>query len=581
MISFKPTLQIKISVIAIMVLAIAFSAFVFYAIKQEEAALLNEKEKASEMMARPILNSIYYDMLAERAEMVYYLMQGMKDVKGVERVQIVRGNGNEVAFNDDKTLKAVEEEYGELKTEWLTPRISYDTTAATGIESPGFKDAFQSLKNSIDATHYIETTGGKRLFTYIIPIEELKKCSACHKPGGGRGILMISTSLEDTYSTLAVRRNRWILLGLGAIGIVGIILSLSLRIGIIRHVEKMAQAAKGFAGGNFTHRVKVSSKDEIGSLADSMNEMAEQLHTLYSGLERQVEMKTEELQAAYEELTISNEDLQASYAELETTTAELEEANKRLADVNEELKGIDMLKTDFLQTISHELRSPLSPILGYLDLMQEGKAGELTPKQKSMLGEMHTCGRNMQLLVDEMLEVVSIEAGNLVLNFEDLDLHLILEQSINEIRRYVAEKKIEMVARIPSDPLWLMGDVRRLTDIFTHLLRNAVKFNNQGGKITVEVLNRDNGVEVIVSDTGIGIPREKLDRIFGLFYQVDSSSTRHHEGVGLGLYLVKRLVDLHSGAITVESEEGVGTRFSIFIPKNHQAVLSNQNRQLV
>src|SRR4030067_1983725 len=106
------------------------------------------------MMARPILHAIYYDMLAERSEMVYYLMQGMKHVKGVERVQIVRGNGKEIAFNDDKTLKEVEEEYGELKTAWLTPRISYDSAAATGIESPRFKDAFQSLKNSIDATHY-------------------------------------------------------------------------------------------------------------------------------------------------------------------------------------------------------------------------------------------------------------------------------------------------------------------------------------------------------------------------------------------------------------------------------------------
>ncbi len=581
MTSFKHTLQIKISFVAIMVLALTSSTFVFYAIKQEEAALLKEKEKASEMMARPILHAIYDDMLAERAEMVYYLMQGMKDVKGVERVQIVRGNGKEVAFNDDKTLKAVEEEYGELKTEWLTPRISYDSAAATGIESPGFKDAFKSLKNSIDATHYIETTGGKRLFTYIIPIEEHKKCNACHKSGGDRGVLMISTSLEDTYLTLAVRRNRWIMLGLGAIGIVGIMLSLSLRIGVIRHVEEMAQAAQRLAGGDFTHRLKVSSKDEIGLLANSMNDMAEQLHTLYSGLERQVEMKTEELQVANEELTVSNEDLQASYAELEATTAELEEANHRLAHVNEELIGIDRLKTNFLQTISHELRSPLSPILGYLDLMKKGKTGELTQKQKNIVGEMQTCGRNMQLLVDEMLEVVSIEAGNLLLDFEDLDLHLILEQSIKDIRRYADEKKIEMVTRIPSDPLWLMGDVRRLTDIFTHLLRNAVKFNNQGGKITVEALNRDNGVEVIVSDTGIGVPREKLDQIFGLFYQVDSSSTRYHEGVGLGLYLVKRLVDLHSGTITVESEEGIGTRFSISIPKNRQAVLSNQNRQLV
>ena len=344
------------------------------------------------------------------------------------------------------------------------------------------------------------------------------------------------------------------------------LLNLSIRGMITNPIEVLAASAKVMAGGDLTHRVAVNSGDEIGKLAGAMNDMAASLQTAHSGLEGQVEKRTEELQAANEEMTASNEELQAAYSQLEVTTVELEEANKRLDDVNEDLKSLDKLKVDFLQTISHELRSPLTPILGYLEMMRDGDIGELTTKQKVVVEEMHLCGKNMQMVVDELLEVASIEAGKLSLEFEDVDLQPVLWQAVKGIRKYADDNHIRVETRFPSDPIWVVGDRRSLTEIFTHLVRNAVKFNLEKGKVEVEVKVKDNGVDVTVSDTGIGIPRDKLDRIYGAFYQVDSSSARHYEGVGLGLYLVKRLVDIHSGAIEVQSEEGAGTTFTVFIP---------------
>lgn len=291
---FKHSLQIKITVIVVMVLVFGFSTLIYQVIKQDEEALLKEKEKAGEMMAIPILYAIYEDMLAGEAGTVYYMMKGVSHVKGVERVQIIKGNG-EIAFTSDKTFKAVEKEYGEFDPDWLTPRITARKSDVAGVESAEFKAAFPSLKNGTTPMHYIEVSGGKTLFTYLIPIEERNRCKACHKPGNGRGVLMLSVSLEETYAALKTSRNRWIMFGLGTIAVVSIVLTLSLRIGVIRRVEKLALAAEIIADRDFTHRLDVASKDEIGMLAGTMNDMSGQLYDLYADMETQVKERTEEL----------------------------------------------------------------------------------------------------------------------------------------------------------------------------------------------------------------------------------------------------------------------------------------------
>lgn len=347
-----------------------------------------------------------------------------------------------------------------------------------------------------------------------------------------------------------------------------VLLSLSIKGMITSPIERLAEAAKVIADGDMGHRVAVSTGDEIGKLAGIMNDMTARLQIAHSSLESQVEIRTEELRAANEELTAGNEELQAAYSQSEILAAELEETTQICSRANEELKSLESLKTEFLQTISHELRSPLTPILGYLELMRDGDMGELTTKQKEVVEEMHLCGKNMQMVVDELLEVASIQAGKLSLEFEDVDLQPVLWQAVKGIRKYADDNHIRVETRFPSDPLWVMGDRRSLAEIITHLVRNAVKFNREKGKVEVEAKVKDKGIEIRVSDNGIGISKDKLDRIYEAFYQVESSSARHYEGVGLGLYLVKRLVDVHSGAIEVQSEEGSGTTFTVFIPRD-------------
>ncbi|MEK7851377.1 MAG: HAMP domain-containing protein, partial [Deltaproteobacteria bacterium] len=310
---FRNSLQLKISLLVIIVLVLGFSTLIYFVIKQQENNVLEEKEKASEMMAQPILHTIYKDMLDERAEMVYYLMQGVKNVKGVKRVQIIRGNGIEAAFSDDKTLVEVENEYGELKPEWKTPRISHNGNSADGTGNARFKEAFRSLNDKQKTQdHYIEEAGGERLFTYLVPIEAQQKCSACHKAGNDRGVLMISISLEDTYAALARSRWYWMLFGLATISAVSIILTLSIRLGVTRPIDQTAMLLKDIAEGegDLTRRLEVKSDDEVGQLRVWFNKFIQGMQETVRGVNtasQEVVSISGKLSVASEKVRISAE----------------------------------------------------------------------------------------------------------------------------------------------------------------------------------------------------------------------------------------------------------------------------------
>ena len=328
----KNSLQLKISLIVLIVLILSFSTLIYFVIKQQENNILEEKEKASAMMAQPILHTLYKDMLDERAEMVYYLMQGVRNVKGVERVQIIRGNGIEAAFSDDKTLMEVEEEYGELKPEWKTKRISHSGSFAAGIENTRFKEAFRSLNDKQKTQdHYIEEAEGKRLFTYLVPIEVQQKCSACHKAGSGRGVLMISISLEDTYAALSRSRNYWMLFGLASISAVSIILTLSIRIGVTRPIGQTAMLLKDIAEGegDLTRRLVVKSEDEVGKLGIWFNKFIEGMQETVRGVNTasqevvsisgKLSVASEKVRNSAEQQLRATEDTSSSISEMEAS----------------------------------------------------------------------------------------------------------------------------------------------------------------------------------------------------------------------------------------------------------------------
>ncbi len=333
-----------------------------------------------------------------------------------------------------------------------------------------------------------------------------------------------------------------------------------IKLSISSPIKNILKVTKKISGGDFTSRLNIGTKDDFGLLSHSINEMASQLDIFYKDMEALVNQRTLDVVHINNALETANDKLTTSYKMLETQTQELKAVNLELTD-------LDKLKTEFLQTISHELRSPLTPILGYLEIMQDGDLGELTDLQKDIVHEMFICGKNLQMVLDELLEAATIQAGKLFMEFNEIDLDTLLKTCIKDIRRYTENHNIEISLSNISPPILIKADSSKLKQIFSHLLRNAVKFNKPNGTISVNATVHDGHVAIDVTDTGIGIPENKLKNIFDGFYQVDSSAARHYEGVGLGLYLVHKLIDLHNGSIDVKSEWGKGTTFTVTLPK--------------
>jgi PAS domain S-box-containing protein len=228
-------------------------------------------------------------------------------------------------------------------------------------------------------------------------------------------------------------------------------------------------------------------------------------------------------------------------------------------------EAANRIKDEFLATVSHELRNPLNAIIGWVHLL---RGGDLDPvKQQRAL---ETIERNVQLqvaLIDEILDLSRITRNKIHLAFRSIDLGATVESSLTAIRPTAEAGKVKLEWERPPSPVPVKGDPERMQQIISNLVSNAVKFTPRGGSVTIALTAKDGRAKLSVSDTGIGISTEFLPFVFDPFRQADSSTTRQHSGLGLGLAITKKLVELHAGAIAAESAgPGKGARFSISLP---------------
>jgi signal transduction histidine kinase/CheY-like chemotaxis protein len=223
------------------------------------------------------------------------------------------------------------------------------------------------------------------------------------------------------------------------------------------------------------------------------------------------------------------------------------------------------LKDEFLATVSHELRTPLTAILGWSRLLEDGTLDDPTMQQA-----VETIGRNARAqaqIVDDILDVSRIITGNLYLDLHPLEVVPVVENAINVVRPTADAKAIKVETYFDAAPAMISGDANRLQQVVWNLLSNAVKFTNSGGRVCVKVSQGGGAVAVSVSDTGQGISKEFLPYVFDRFRQADSTTTRQHGGLGLGLAIARHLVEIHGGTIRAESKgEGRGATFTIRLP---------------
>lgn len=248
--------------------------------------------------------------------------------------------------------------------------------------------------------------------------------------------------------------------------------------------------------------------------------------------------------------------------------AQIEERSRLLSSekiARNEAERANRLKDDFLATISHELRNPLNAILGWAHMMRLGKLNEANTERA--VETIYRNAKSQSQLVADLLDVSRIISGKLRLDVRTVDLISIVNAAIDSIRPAADAKSIRLQTMMDPAAGPISGDADRLQQIVWNLLTNAVKFTPKGGRIQVKLQRIDSHVEIVVSDSGVGISKEFLPYVFDRFRQADASTTRIHGGLGLGLSIVHQLVDLHGGTVAVESEgEGKGATFTIMLP---------------
>jgi signal transduction histidine kinase/DNA-binding response OmpR family regulator len=422
----------------------------------------------------------------------------------VERILIVNVNG-QVLFDSDELDESNSLRGAEPPERW--------------IQDPDRLDAVKRLDQTV-------------LHGRSVSKEETLEIIAPHLEEWGRHKL--SVIYQVSYKSLRPVMTR-LMYATGGLTLVSILMSVAVAMALARRitkpVEELTAGAKGIAEGNFDRRLDIRSGDELQILAEAFNHMT---------------------------------------GRLKENVEELEESNKKLAGVNDELKELDRVKSDLLANVSHELRTPLTAIKGYTDYILERKLGPIGEKQEKGLVVVQRNLERLSRTINALLDFSRMELGRITLNIQPFNLAGMLDQIHTGLKSELEKKRLTFASALEPSLPPVIADRDKLSAVLENLIINATKFTPEGGTITVSA-SRVTGserpaAEIRVADTGIGIPRDQIGRIFNRFHQVDASTTRRFGGVGLGLSIVKSILDAHGAAILVESQEGVGTVFRFRLP---------------
>ena len=251
--------------------------------------------------------------------------------------------------------------------------------------------------------------------------------------------------------------------------------------------------------------------------------------------------------------------------EVNNKTRELKNSNELLLKANKKLLELDKLKSDFVSMVSHELKTPLTAIRSASDFLLLNSPDQNANKE--MLELITKNVRRQTRIVDDLLDISRIENGRVTYRKEVVDLYNIINSAANTIKNQAEEKGLELTIDVGQNLTKIKADRDKLIQVFVNLLGNALKFTPQGGKVEVIAREFEKSIEIHVKDNGIGIPPNRIDKIFDKFYQIDSTSTRSYSGSGLGLAIVKGIIEGHSGTIRVESTLGNGSTFIVTFNK--------------
>lgn len=363
---------------------------------------------------------------------------------------------------------------------------------------------------------------------------------------------------EATIEAPARRVGRDAALLGGLFVVLAFVVGLGLARGILGPVRAVAAAADRVAGGDLAVRV-FEGGDEVGRLGARFNAMTEAIQRGQADLEQKVEARTTDLVAA-------NRELEAQRTELEAQARELRAQQRELELKSEEVVRANRLKSEFVANMSHELRTPLNSVIGFTDLVLDGAGTGLSEAHRTQLGHVLTSAKHLLALINGILDLSKIEAGQATLTLEPLAPADALNDALGLIRSQALKRRILLRSDVRTERR-LHADRAKLRQVMLNLLSNAVKFSPEGSSVTVSAEDAGAFIRLSVADEGPGIEASLVPHLFEPFVQGESTFVKRHQGTGLGLAISKRIVEMHGGRLQYEPREGGGAVFQLTLPQ--------------
>ena len=397
------------------------------------------------------------------------------------------------------------------------------------------RNLFKEFDQNEDKTEDTRERPGEQLLFYYEPIRLRRDCLECHTKHAENSLFALARIRMETASIEQdVQWNRALLMSTALITALLIMLGswLIVRYIIVKPVKHLKEVSDAISAGELNVRSEIQTGDEFEDLSHAFNRM---LRNLVS------------MQDQWRKVN----------ADLDRKVDELAQANMALYESNR-------LKSDFLATMSHELRTPLNSILGFSDVL--GSGDNLSDKQQRWVANIRASGQKLLNLINDILDLAKIEAGKMHVRVEEFNLHEVCEGLLNMFRPLAEKKNIDLRGQLDPGIPTVRQDVTKLQQILQNLLSNAVKFTPEGGRVLLRAEADSRFVVITVSDTGVGVAPEEQELVFQKFRQSGNPLTREHAGTGLGLSICRELCKLLGGEITLQSELGRGSTFTVRLP---------------
>lgn len=374
----------------------------------------------------------------------------------------------------------------------------------------------------------------RKLLT-LVPLIAEQECIICHQQenkhdlrvGEVMGIIELTTSVDQVYTQIA--QDRYIMItGMTIVFLIGLIIIYYVTKRLTEPITQLTESSQKIAAGNLDVKINIKRKDELGLLGNAFNIM----------------------------------------------TKNLRESRRNIEEALRRAEKADKVKTLFLENMSHEIRTPLNAILGFTDLIRRSTQHLLNPEEQTFFDTIKRSGERLMHTIHEILDISQIESGTLELDPKTLDLKKLLQDIVQDFQHTAKDKDLELLYSPSVDRALIVADKHCITQALTSLIDNALKYTEKGS-VDVTITSKNREIIVTIKDTGIGMSPKYLKRLYEVFSQESTGYTKKYQGVGLGLALTKRYLDINDVRITVRSKKGEGTIFILTFKPAERVCHSN------